>query len=493
MLTPAQRQALLQRRTALLTESDKLRKDATDAKRELTPEEVDRINAIVAELQSIAAQVSVDDAEAATEEAARSLARTAPADPGAGASTREAGTTAGAGDTTGAGYAAALRRRGELMASMLATRDAALAANRAMTAQEIDSIAAANAEMQALATSIQTEEASRSARRDAAETADRGRRVPAQPQTEQSRAFRDYLLSGALRTQSLTVAEAGGVLAPEDFANDIIMALNDISTFRPLATAFPLRAGTSSFGAPMLSQDLEGAAWGSEIAEPKETMLKFSKRKLEIKYQSLMVLETRPLLRTVPSVEQLIRDRLALKADLLEDRAFWAGSGMEEPLGALTVSDDGVPASRNRVVGPGSGAAKGITVEGILDAYYALKKPYRARATWAFNEQQVKAIRKLKDGDGRYLWQPSIVDGEPDRLFGRPVVTSDNIPEAVEAGATVGMFADFSNYWILDSLGIEIERLDEMYARSNRVAFIMRKQTDGAPVLSEAFVRLVLS
>jgi len=101
-------------------------------------------------------------------------------------------------------------------------------------------------------------------------------------------------------------------------------------------------------------------------------------------------------------------------------------------------------------------------------------------------------ITKLKDGQGQYIWRQSVRDGEPDSLLGLPIVMSEWAPNTFTTGQYAGLLGDFRNYWIADALSMQIQRLNELYAETNQVGFIGRLETDGAPVLEEAFVRVKL-
>jgi HK97 family phage major capsid protein len=102
-------------------------------------------------------------------------------------------------------------------------------------------------------------------------------------------------------------------------------------------------------------------------------------------------------------------------------------------------------------------------------------------------------IAKLKDGDGRYLLQDSVAQGEGDRLLGMPIVLSEYAPNTFTASQYVAMLGDYQQlYWIVDSQDMEIQVLEEYYARQNQNDFIIRMATDGAPVLEEACVRVKL-
>lgn len=104
---------------------------------------------------------------------------------------------------------------------------------------------------------------------------------------------------------------------------------------------------------------------------------------------------------------------------------------------------------------------------------------------WALNDSTVKAIRKLKDGNGQYLWQPGITAGAPDMILGRPVRTSAYMP-AIAAGAKTIAFGDFSYYWIADRQGRSFKRLNELFAATGQVGFLASQRVDGKLVLPEA-------
>ena len=129
--------------------------------------------------------------------------------------------------------------------------------------------------------------------------------------------------------------------------------------------------------------------------------------------------------------------------------------------------------------------AAAITADELVDLYYALKAPYRKNAIWVLNDTTIKLIRKLKTGDGQYLWQPGIKDGEQNMILGRPYFTSPFMPTAA-AGAKTIIFGDLNYYWIGDRVGITFKRLNELYAGNGQVGFMASKRLDGRTVLPEA-------
>lgn len=136
-------------------------------------------------------------------------------------------------------------------------------------------------------------------------------------------------------------------------------------------------------------------------------------------------------------------------------------------------------------VGVTSASATAITADELIDLYHSLKEPYRKDAVWILNDSTVKAIRKLKDGTGQYLWQPGIKDGEENTILGRPYYTSAFVP-SIAAGAKTVIFGNLNYYWIGDREGITFKRLNELYAGNGQVGFLAYKRLDGKTVLPEA-------
>jgi HK97 family phage major capsid protein len=109
-----------------------------------------------------------------------------------------------------------------------------------------------------------------------------------------------------------------------------------------------------------------------------------------------------------------------------------------------------------------------------------------------FHRDAIRQIQQLKDTTNQYLWQPSVLAGQPDTLLGYGVLESEYIPNTFTTGLYVGMFGDLSSYWICDQLNYTVQRLTELYAATNQVGFIGRMSTDGAPVDELAFSRIKL-
>jgi HK97 family phage major capsid protein len=166
-----------------------------------------------------------------------------------------------------------------------------------------------------------------------------------------------------------------------------------------------------------------------------------------------------------------------------EEDAFINGDGDGKPTGVLTIAQVGVTTA----------ASTAITADELLDLFYSLKSGYRQNATFLMSNGAEKAIRKLKNATtGDYLWQPGLTAGQPNTLLGHPVVISDYMPD-IAAGAKVVAFGDFSQYTIKDTLGMQMQVLDQLYAENGQVGFKGNERTDGKLIVPEAIKTLVMA
>ena len=318
-------------------------------------------------------------------------------------------------------------------------------------------------------------------------------------QTRQSQdIYKRYLQGGthALTTQEQERAlqvdsdTAGGYLVDSATSSSIIKAIDNMVAIRQLATVETVTNATS-LGVPSLDNDPADSDWTTEILTGSEdSTMSFGKRELNPQPLAKLLKVSRTLLRKSPNVASLINERLGYKFAVTEEQAFMTGTGANQPLGIFTADANGISTSRDVSTDNTSSA---ITFDGLKNAKYTLKGGYLPNARWIFHRDAIKMIDKLVDDNSQYIWQTSTQAGRPDTLLGIPVISSEYAPNTFTTGLYVGVIADFSNYMIADSLSITIQRLDELYAATNQVGFIGRLETDGMPVLEEAFVRVTLA
>lgn len=313
-------------------------------------------------------------------------------------------------------------------------------------------------------------------------------------------AFRSFIRGGqrglsAEHARALNMgvdAEGGYLVAPQQWVNQLIKFVDDQVLFRGLATVSTLTDG-ESLGAPSLDNDLNDWEWTSEVRTgSQDDSLRVGKREFRPNPLAKRVKISDTLIRRAAmNPEQLVRDRMGYKLGVTQERAFMVGDGNKKPLGVFTASSDGISTARDVTFGSGGTIPlTTATADQLINIKYTLKSAYWTRARWLWHRDILREIRKLKDGNGVYVWQPGLTSDRPDTILEVPFLVSEFAPNTVTAGSYVGMLGDFSFYWIVDSLAMRIQRLVELYAETNEIGFIGRLETDGMPVLEEAFVRV---
>jgi HK97 family phage major capsid protein len=325
------------------------------------------------------------------------------------------------------------------------------------------------------------------------------RKEKTEEDTEQevAKEVRDFLRYGVIspnseqRALSLGLDVEGGYTAPDGWNARLIQAVDNLVFIRQRATVYQLGTG-SRLEFPSLAADPADPTWVAELAIGSEdSTMSFGNRALSPHPMAIFMKISKTILRqSALNVEAIVRDRLAYKASVVQEKGFLTGSGAGQPLGLFTASGDGISTSRD--VSSGN-ATDSIKFDGLIAAQYELKGQYWNRADWLFHRDALEQIRKLKDGEGQYVWQPGGQAGEPDRLLGRPFIMSEYVPSTFSSGLYVGCLGDYSNYWIVDSLSVSLQRLVELYAATNQIGIILRAEADGMPVLEEAFVRVTLA
>jgi HK97 family phage major capsid protein len=307
-------------------------------------------------------------------------------------------------------------------------------------------------------------------------------------------AFGNYLLTGEQNeTRALQMDSdiyGGYLVAPEQFVSDLIKGVDNAVYIRRLATTYQVPDAVS-LGQPSLDNDPADPTWTAEIATGTEdSTMSFGKRELHPHPLAKLIKVSNKLMRASGRAEGIVGDRLRYKFAVTDENAFFNGTGQNQPLGMMVASDDGITTSQDVSTGNTSST---ITFDGLINCKYDMKAQYWSRIRWAFHRDALKQIRKLKDGESQYIWQQSVVADEPDTILGRPVIMSEYMPNTFSASQYVGLLADFSFYHIADALSVTIQRLVELYAATNQTGFIGRMETDGMPVLAEAFRRVKLS
>jgi HK97 family phage major capsid protein len=310
--------------------------------------------------------------------------------------------------------------------------------------------------------------------------------------TQFLRVGRSALNAEEIRALQVDPNPSGGYLtAPEQFVNELIKGVDNLLYIRQVARKFSIPMA-QSLGVPTLDADPADADWTAELGTGNEdSTMAFGKRKLIPHPLAKRIKVSNDMLTMVPGTEALVRGRLEYKFGVSLEKAYMTGNGVEKALGIFTASNDGIPTSRDYSTGNTNTT---ITFDGLIGAKYSLKTQYWNKGVWMFHRDALAMLAKIKENTtNAYIWRQSVRDGEPDTILGRPIITSEYVPNTFTTGLYVGAFGDFSNYWVADALDLQIKRLDELYAETNQVGFIGRLKTDGMPTLAEAFTRVTLT
>lgn len=331
------------------------------------------------------------------------------------------------------------------------------------------------------------------------------------PAEASKKAFEKFLRGGAkgLSSQDLSAialststkayqadnpASGGFLVTPQQFVMDLITLMKDNVFIRGLATNYTVDRA-ESLGIPSLDQDPADADWTTELATGSEDQnMVFGKRELKPSPLAKRVKLSNKLLRQASmDPEGIVRDRLAYKFGISEEKAFLVGDGANKPLGVFTPSPQGISTARDVT----TGTVNALKADDLIATLYSLKGQYQARGTWVLNRQIMLAIRLLKDNNNNYLWSTGIgpgqaYAGQPETLLSRPYCMSEYAPSQVASGGYVAVIGDFSRYVIATALDMQLQVLDQLYAENNQTGYIARMEVDGMPVLEEAFARCVI-
>jgi HK97 family phage major capsid protein len=273
----------------------------------------------------------------------------------------------------------------------------------------------------------------------------------------------------------------GGFLVPDEFEKKLISALEEENVFRPLATKIQTSSGDRKI--PVITQKGE-ATWMEEEEAYTLSDDAFGQIALSAYKVGTAIKISEELLNdSVFDLPSYIAKEFARRIGTKEEEAFLIGDGKGKPTGIFAATGGAENGATT------TGAA--ITFDDVIELFYSLKSPYRKKAMWVLNEQTVKALRKIKDNTGNFIWQPSVSAGLPDTILNRPYVTSVYAP-TIAAGAKAIAFGDYSYYWVADRQGRSLKRLNELFAMNGQVGFLASQRVDGKLILPEAVKTLTI-
>ena len=263
----------------------------------------------------------------------------------------------------------------------------------------------------------------------------------------------------------------GGYLVPEEMDSRLLDVLTEENIMRNLGTKITTsgeRKINIAATKPAASWIEEGGALSFGDATFDQIIMDAYKLHVAIKVTEELLYDN------AFNLESYIIQQFGKAISNAEEDTFLNGDGNHKPTGLLTSATTGVTT-----------AGSSITADELISLVYSLKRPYRKNAAFIINDQTLAVIRKLKDANQAYIWQPSYQAGEPDRLLGYALHTSPYMP-TIAAGKAVIAFGDYSYYNIGDRGTRSLQELKELFAGNGMVGFVMKERVDGKLVLPEA-------
>ena len=259
----------------------------------------------------------------------------------------------------------------------------------------------------------------------------------------------------------------GGYLVPEEYDKRLIDVLEEENIMRRLAT----RITTSGEHKINIAATKPAAAWIEEGGALTFGDATFDQILMDAHKLHVAIKVTEELLYdNAFHLESYILTQFGKALANAEEDSFLNGDGNGKPLGLFAATGGGHVAN----------TVTAIKADDMIDLVYSLKRPYRKKAGFIINDKNLAVIRKLKDGNQAYIWQPSYQAGEPDRILGYPVYTSAFAPEDAIS------FGDYSYYNIGDRGNRSFAELRELFAGNGMIGYVAKERVDGKLILPEA-------
>ena len=266
----------------------------------------------------------------------------------------------------------------------------------------------------------------------------------------------------------------GGYLVPDEYDHRLIDVLTEENIMRKLGH----KITTSGEHKINIAATKPAAAWIEEGGALSFGDATFDQILLDAHKLHVAIKVTEELLYdNAFNLESYIIDMFGKALANAEEDAFLNGSGVGQPLGLFAATGGGTAAI----------STASLTADDVIKLVYALKRPYRKNAKFIMNDQTIASIRQLKDNNGAYMWQPSLVAGEPDKLLGYDVYTSPFCPAGKIA------FGDYSYYNIGDRGTRSFKQLTELFAGNGMIGYVAKERVDGKLILPEAVQILTIT
>ena len=316
----------------------------------------------------------------------------------------------------------------------------------------------------------------------------------------ETKAYFDYLRHGtrdepnpgseALTREEMKALTVGtdptaGYLAPVEYAREIIKGEVEFSPLRTIARVRP----TSRRAVQMPKRTgTFGAVWTAEAGARAETTgLTYGLEEFPTHEMYALVDVSEQMMEDSEfSLEEELRQEFSEQFAVTEGAAFVSGNGVGKPEGLLQHAEVAETVSGSAAsIGDATGQA-----DGLIDLYHGLKTAYAVNGTWLLNRATLSEVRKLKDSQNNYIWQPGLASGVANTILGQPYVEVPDMPD-VAADANPIVFGDLRRgYVIVDRINLSVLRDPFTQATSGNIRFIARRRVGGQVVLAEAIRKL---
>lgn len=295
---------------------------------------------------------------------------------------------------------------------------------------------------------------------------------------------RSMMSSEEVRALAGTSDVDGGFLVPTAFETELIKNAYNDSEIRPVVQV----GQTSRDSVQLGSISKPVVAWGAKGIAITEQQLSTGGERIEIfDLKALTLISNNTLEDSAANVWAELNDMFSMALAEAEDDAFAIGAGDKSPQGIF--ADARVQANFTK-----SGHATAVnSVDALITMLHSLKKTYRRNATWAMNSTTEGEVRKLKDSNGQYLWQPPVQAGGAPLLLGRPLINPEGAPDVAANSFPIALGDFRRGFKVRDRQGVTVQRLVERYAEYDQTGFIVKKRVGGQVVLPEAFAVLKVS
>jgi HK97 family phage major capsid protein len=303
-------------------------------------------------------------------------------------------------------------------------------------------------------------------------------------QKEKREAFRQFLIGGEgsltpeqrnlmaeSRALSASTGSAGGYTVPQGFYNDLIQALKTFGGMRSVARVISTAGGnplpipttndTSNVGAILAENTGAGT---QDVAFNQVTLNAY-------KYTSNIILIPIELIQdSAFDIESYVAQALATRIARITNTHFTVGTGSSQPQGVITGATVGKTGT--------TGQTTTVIYDDLVDLIHSVDISYRGNARFMMHDSSVKAIKKLKDSQGRPLWVPGVALNEPDTILGYGYTVNNDVPAMAISAKSIA-FGDFSNYFIRDVMDVSVVRFSEKYMDAGQIGFVAFSRHDG--------------